>query len=276
VEFWFSEKQTKNFGISCRIEKILHKETTEYQELAVIDTLQFGRMLVLDEAVQTTIKDEFVYHEMITHIPLFTHGNPERALIVGGGDGGAIREMLKHPSIKEAHLVEIDGRVVDLSREFLPEISVALDDPRVKVFIKDGIEHVRNSKGYYDIIIVDSTDPIGPAVGLFAKEFYNSIYEALREDGIFVAQTESPYFNQDLIKRVFGDIKDIFPIAMLYTANIPTYPSGYWSFSMGSKKNNPRDIILDKVNFDTRYFNAEIFKSAFALPNFVKEIIEEV
>lgn len=277
MEFWFTESQSKNLNIQCRIEKILHMEKTPYQELAIVDTPQFGRMLVLDKAIQTTIKDEFVYHEMITHVPLFTHANPERALIVGGGDGGAIREIIKHSSIKEAHLVEIDGKVVEMSQKYLPEISCALDDPRVSVHIKDGIEHVKNTKNYYDVIIVDSTDPVGPAVGLFANEFYKSIYESLKDDGIFVAQTESPFFNQDLISRVFADIKSIFPITRLYTANIPTYPSGFWSFTMGSKKYDPiHKDNLKPVSFDTKYYTNKIFSSAFSLPRFVEELVGEI
>lgn len=272
---WFSELQTPNLGISCRIKATLHSEKTEFQDLMVIDTEAFGRMLLLDGIIQTTVKDEFVYHEMITHVALNTLKNPKRVLVVGGGDGGSIREIIKHPSIEKATLVEIDRRVVEVSKEYLPEISEGLQDPRVEIIFDDGIKHVRDNKNTYDLIVVDSTDPIGAAVGLFAKEFYVSVYEALTEDGIFVAQTESPFFEEKLIKRVLGDVRDIFPIGKLFLANIPTYPSGLWSFTLGSKKYDPEKA--DMANFttlNTRYYTPEIHKTAFILPPFVQDIVK--
>jgi spermidine synthase len=178
MELWYTEKQTENQGLSCKITETLHTEQTEYQHLAVIDTLQWGKMLTLDGLVMTTDKDEFVYHEMITHVGLFTHPNPEHVCVIGGGDGGAIREIMKHPSVKTATLVEIDGRVVENCRKFFPYISSELDNPKVTVKIDDGIKHIAESKDKYDMIIVDSTDPIGPAVGLFAKEFYQNVFAA--------------------------------------------------------------------------------------------------
>lgn len=212
MEMWFTEKQTEDLEITCRIVKTLHIEKTKYQELALIETPQFGRMLVLDGAIQTTEKDEFVYHEMITHVPLFTHPNPENVLVIGGGDGGTIREILKHSSVNKAVLVEIDERVVEISKKFLPTISNALDDPRAKVVIEDGIKYVKENKNQFDVIIIDSTDPVGPAVGLFAVDFYRAVHEALRDGGIIVAQTESPFYNQELISKVYKNIRSIFPI----------------------------------------------------------------
>ena len=199
MDLWFTEYQTKNIGITCKTTKTYHSETTKFQEMSLIETSQFGRMLVLDGTIQTTIEDEFVYHEMITHIPLFTHKNPKKALVIGGGDGGAIREIIKHPSIEKAVLVEIDEGVVEISKKYLPEISCALDNEKVEVIIDDGIKYVNEHKNEFDIIMVDSTDPVGPAVGLFALDFYKSIYECLKDDGIFVAQTESPFFHKELI-----------------------------------------------------------------------------
>lgn len=275
MELWYTEYQTKGVGITCKTTKTYHTEKTEFQDMALIETEQFGRMLVLDGTVQTTIEDEFVYHEMITHVPLFTHKNPKKALVVGGGDGGAIREILKHPSIEKAVLCEIDGRVVEISKQFLPEISCALDDPRAEVIVDDGIKYVQDHKNEFDVIMVDSTDPVGPAVGLFAVDFYKAIFECLKEDGIFVAQTESPFFHKELIKNVYNDVKSIFPIARLYTCSIPTYPSGYWSFTMGSKKYDPLETDVSKIPaVDTKYYCAEIHKSIFALPKFVADIIK--
>lgn len=275
MELWYTEFQTPAVGITCKTGKTYHTEKTEFQEMALIETEQFGRMLVLDGTVQTTIEDEFVYHEMITHVPLFTHDNPKKALVIGGGDGGAIREIIKHPSIEKAVLVEIDGRVVEISKQYLPEISCALGDKRVEVRIDDGIKYVQDHKNEFDVIMVDSTDPVGPAVGLFAVDFYKAIYECLKEDGIFVAQTESPFFHKDLIRNVYRDVKSIFPIARLYTCAIPTYPSGYWSFTMGSKKHDPLQTDISKIPaLDTKYYCAEIHKAVFALPKFVSDLVK--
>lgn len=272
---WFSELQTPSLAISCRTKATLHSEKTEFQDLMVIDTEAFGRMLLLDGVIQTSVKDEFVYHEMITHVALNTLKNPKRALVVGGGDGGSIREILKHKSIEKATLVEIDRRVVEVSKEYLPEISIGLQDPRVEIIFDDGIKHVKEHKNTYDLIVVDSTDPVGPAVGLFAKEFYASVYEALTDEGILVAQTESPFFNADLIKRVMKDVRDIFPIGKLFLAHIPTYPGGCWSFTLGSKKYDPEQVDpAGMPELDTKYYSPEIHKAAFVLPPFVKEIIE--
>lgn len=273
MDLWYTEFQTPNVGITCKTKKTYHHEKTEFQEMALIETEQFGRMLVLDGTVQTTIVDEFVYHEMISHIPLFTHANPKKALVIGGGDGGAIREILKHPSIEKAVLVEIDGRVVEVCKEHLPEISCALSDPRVEVRIEDGIKYVHEHKNEFDVITVDSTDPVGPAVGLFAIDFYKAIFESLKEDGIFVAQTESPFFHKELIKKVFGDVSSLFPITRLYTCAIPTYPSGFWSFTMGSKKYDPLKTDISKIpDIDTKYYCPEIHQGAFALPKFAKDL----
>ncbi|MGE4282911.1 MAG: polyamine aminopropyltransferase [Clostridia bacterium] len=275
MELWYTEKQTPSVGITCKVSKTYHTEKTEFQDMALIETEQFGRMLVLDGTVQTTIKDEFVYHEMITHIPLFTHANPKKVLVVGGGDGGAIREILKHPSVEKAVLVEIDRAVVEVSKKYLPEISCALDDPRVEVIVTDGIKYVQDHKNEFDLITVDSTDPVGPAVGLFALDFYKSIFEALKEDGIFVAQTESPFFNNDLISRVFKDIKSVFPITRLYLCSIPTYPSGLWSFTLGSKKYDPMQVDESKIpELDTKYYSPRIHKSVFALPKFAEDLVK--
>ncbi|NSW90436.1 MAG: polyamine aminopropyltransferase [Firmicutes bacterium] len=275
MELWYTEYQTPAVGLTCKVKKTYFTEKTEYQELALIETEQFGKMLVLDGTVQTTIEDEFVYHEMITHIPLFTHKNPKNILVVGGGDGGAIREVLKHESVQKVILAEIDRQVVEVSMEFLPEISCGLKDSRVEVNFTDGIKYVKEHKDEFDIIIIDSTDPVGPAVGLFTLDFYKSIYEALKLDGIFVAQTESPFFHKDLIRKVFTDVRAVFPITRLYTCSIPTYPSGYWSFTMGSKKYDPLETdtsLLPLIN--TRYYCPEIHKAVFKLPRFVSEIIK--
>lgn len=272
---WFTEKQTNDFGITAKVKRTLHTERTDLQSLAMIETEEWGNMLVLDDMVMTTQKDEFVYHEMIAHVPLFTHPNPKHVLVVGGGDGGVIREILRHPSVEKAVLVEIDGKVIEYSKKYLPEIAGKLNDSRVEVKITDGFAHIAESEAAYDIILVDSTEPVGPAVSLFTKGFYAGIAKALKEDGIFVAQSDNPWFKADLIQQVYKDVKEIFPITKLYTANIPTYPSGLWTFTMGSKTHDPLSVQADRFHkIDTKYYTEEIHQACFVLPKFVKDLTE--
>ncbi|MDF9409556.1 MAG: Spermidine synthase [Pelotomaculum sp. PtaB.Bin013] len=274
MDLWFEEYQTKDMVISCRVLRTLHQEKTPFQELAVLDTVEFGRMLVLDDVIQTTIKDEFVYHEMITHVALNTHAKPVKVLIIGGGDGGAVREVVKHQSVEKVVLCEIDGAVVEASKKYLPEISCALENNKAEIVIDDGIKHVRNNKNTYDIIIIDSTDPVGPAEGLFSAAFYKDIFDSLNEEGIFVAQTESPFFNDSLVQRIFKDVSGIFPLTRLFLANVPSYPGGLWTFTMGSKKYDPLDVDIEKIeSMNTKYYSPAIHRSCFILPPFVKKLL---
>ncbi len=273
MELWFTEKQTPDLSLSCRIDRTLVREKTDYQDLAIVDTLQYGRMLVLDGCVMTTEKDEFVYHEMIAHVPLATHPDPRKVLVVGGGDGGVIRESLRHPSVERAVLAEIDGKVIERSREFLPSIASALSDPRVTLAVGDGVKHVREHRGEYDVIVCDSTDPIGPAVGLFSKDFYADCREALTPEGIFVAQSESPFLHGDLIAGVARDLAAAFPIARLYWAVIPTYPGAMWTFAIGSKKRDPATDFR-RVELPTKYYSPDIHRAAFVLPPFVAKLLK--
>jgi spermidine synthase len=275
MELWFTEKQTDAFGITAKVKETLVTEKTQFQDLAMIDTAEWGRMLVLDGMVMTTVRDEFVYHEMVTHPALFTHPNPKRVLVVGGGDGGAIREVLKHPSVEEAVLVDIDGKVIEYSKQYLPEIACELDNPRVKVIVGDGYMHIHENKNAYDVIMVDSTEPVGPAVELFTRGFYQGIYEALKEDGIFVAQTDNPWFKADLIRSVYRDVKEIFPIVRVYAANVPTYPSGLWTFTMGSKTHDPLEVDESAIpEIESKYYTPQLHKAAFVLPRFVENLLK--
>lgn len=274
LDLWFTERQTKDMKISVRVKKTLHQELTPFQSLAVLDTEQFGRMLTLDNIIQTTVKDEFVYHEMITHVALNTHAAPKKVLVIGGGDGGAVREIIKHQCVGKAVHCEIDGAVIEASRRFLPEISCAMDDPRVEIIVDDGIKHVQENKNTYDVIMVDSPDPIGPAVGLFSVSFYKDIFASLKEDGIFVAQTESPFFNRDLIPGLYRDISGIFPVTRLFLAVVPTYPGGLWTFTMGSKKYDPLEVDISGIpQLDTKYYSPDMHRACFVLPPFVKELL---
>ena len=275
MELWFTEKQTPALGLTCKVRRTLLEEQTPYQHLAILETEQFGRMLVLDGMVQTTEKDEFVYHEMIAHVALNTHPNPRRVAVIGGGDGGTVREVLKHRSVEQVVLIEIDRRVVEACREYLPSISCALSDPRVEVRVADGVEHIRSAENEYDVVLIDSTEPVGCAVGLFSAPFYRDVARALREDGIMVAQTESPFVNQDVIRRSNAGIRASFPITRLYLASIPTYPSGLWSFTLGSKRYDPLEVDPASIPpLETRYYTPHIHHAAFRLPRFVEELVE--
>ncbi|WP_094096311.1 polyamine aminopropyltransferase [Paenibacillus physcomitrellae] len=275
MELWFTEKQTPSFGITMKVTETFVTEKTDFQDLAMIETEEFGRMLVLDGMVMTTLKDEFVYHEMVAHPVLFTHPNPKQVLVVGGGDGGVIREILKHPEVEKAVLVEIDGKVIEYSKQYLPEIAGELENPRVEVLVNDGYMHILESKNKYDVIMVDSTEPVGPAAPLFERGFYQGIYEALKEDGVFVAQTDNPWFKADLIQKVNQDVKEIFPIVRVYGANIPTYPSGLWTFTMGSKVHDPLQVDISRLpELETRYYTPRLHQAAFVLPKFVEDLVK--
>lgn len=276
LELWYTEKQTDAFGITAKVKKTLHTEQTPFQKLDMLETEEWGNMLTLDGMVMTTERDEFVYHEMVAHVPLFTHPNPKQVLVVGGGDGGVIREVVKHPEVEKVTLVEIDGQVIETSKVHLPHIASAFDHPKVEVIVGDGFMHIAESANAYDVIMVDSTEPVGPAVKLFEKGFYEGISRALKEDGLFVAQTDNPWFKADLIRQVYGDVSEIFPITRLYTANIPTYPSGLWTFTMGAKTHDPLKVEEERFRpFETKYYTKEIHHAAFALPKFVKDLTQK-
>ena len=233
-------------------------------------------MLVLDGVFQTSIFEEYVYHEMIAHVPLYIHPNPKKVLVIGGGDGGTVREVVRHDTVEKVEMVEIDGMVVDVCKKYLPEISSALNEPNPKLDLKigDGIQHMADATNEYDVIIVDCSDPIGPGEGLFTPEFYRNVYKALKEDGLFVQQTESPFYHRELIKRIQKDVKAIFPITDLYLAHIPIYPGGCHCFTLGSKKYGPKDADTSRQTMEMRYHNAEVQQGCFALPNFVRELMK--
>lgn len=273
---WITEEQTPHLHLSTEVDKVMYSGQSDFQKIEVAHSLQYGNMLVLDGVFQTSEKEEFVYHEMMAHVPLFLHPNPKRVLIIGGGDGGVARECVRHPEVESVTMVEIDGKVVELAKEFLPTISQAMREnhPKLIVTIGDGLAHVRDKEDYYDVIIVDCSDPIGPGEGLFQEPFYKDVYKALKEDGLFVQQTESPFLHQSLIHDVFEVVDRNFPMTRLYTAFIPLYPAGMHCFTMGSKKYDPLNWTPNRPKtFKTKYYNEDIQKAAFALPNFVFDIL---
>lgn len=276
MDLWVTEKQTDSMAISFKVIKTLHSETTEFQQLDVVETEQFGRMLLLDGIIQTTVQAEFVYHEMMAHVPLNTHPNPQKVLVIGGGDGGVIREVIKHPSVSEAVLCEIDRRVVEVSKEYFPEISCGLSDPKVTVLYADGIKHVKDNPNTYDVIIVDSTDPIGPAVELFSEDFYRSVSVALKENGILVAQTESPFVTPELVTNCYKRISNVFPVTKVYLSYIPEYPTGMWSMTMGSKTADPEKVDVSQIpSCPTKYYTPQLHTAAFVLPKFVQDLLKK-
>ena len=282
MELWFTEKQNRHLNLSVQVKEVLEKKTSSYQDIVVLDTAPFGRMLVLDGFIQVTEIDEFIYHEMIVHVPLVTHGKPENILIVGGGDGGSVREALRHPTVKKVTLVEIDREVVEVSRRFFPEISASLSDARVSVIYEDGVsflqDQAKDQAASYDVIVVDSTEPVGPAESLFSYQFYDNAAKALHRDGVLVAQTESPFHNRQLVYSSYQYIKELFPVADLYLAPVPSYPGGLWSFALGSLKKDPRQCQYAETSTkdalkDCRYYSSQMHGSAFALPPFLKNLL---
>ena len=273
---WFTEYWTDNVGITFRVKEV-KKIKSKFQEIAVLDTYEFGKMLVLDGLVQTTEKDEFIYHEMISHPALFLHPEPKKVLVIGGGDGGTVREVLKHSSVEEVHLCEIDEDVISVAKKYFPSISCELTNPKVKIFIEDGNKFLDEHRNSYDVIIMDNSDPVGASEVLFKAEFYKKVKEALKKDGIMVAQTESPILQRKYFKNAVSEIKKVFKNVGVYLAYIPTYPSGMWSFTIASDEVNifNLDKKVDIKNLETQYFNIDIFKSLYVLPTFVKKIIDE-
>ena len=282
MQLWFSEPHSKHVKFSVQVERQLYSAQSEFQRIDVFDSKEFGRFLTLDGIMMLTERDEFIYHEMITHVALAVHPNPERVLVVGAGDGGVIRELCRYSHIKHIDLVEIDAMVVEVAREFLPQTSCSLDDPRVHIHFADGLKHVRRCEDVYDIIIVDSTDPFGPGEDLFTKEFYGNCYKALKEDGIMVNQHESPFYEQDAeaMQRAHKRIVTTFPISRVYQAHIPTYPSGHWLFGFASKKYHPvKDLNVaawQAHGLKTRYYTPKLHVGSFYLPAYVEELLKDV
>lgn len=280
MELWYTENHTENVAFSIKIKEHLYTKKSPFQQIDVLDTYEFGKLLTIDGLIMVTEKDEFIYHDMITHVAMATNSNIKKVLVIGAGDGGTVRELTRYKTIEKIDMVEIDKVVVDASREFLDFTASKLDDERVNLYFEDGIKFVEGKESVYDLIIVDSTDPIGPGEGLFTTEFYKNCYKALTEEGILVNQNESPYYEKDAREmiRASRKIKNIFPIAKVYQTHIPTYPSGHWLFGFASKKWDPvKDLDAKRWNdlgIKTKYYNTDIHVGAFALPNYVKEMIE--
>ncbi|MDO9507922.1 MAG: polyamine aminopropyltransferase [Thermovirgaceae bacterium] len=274
TDLWFTEYQTPNLRLGLRITSILANRRTPYQHLLVADTEQYGRVMALDGAIQVTEKDEFTYHEMLSHIALAAHPNPRKVLVVGGGDGGTAREASRHSSVEEVNLVDIDQQVIDASREFFPALSAGLDNPRVKVFAMDALQFIRERRNEFDVVLVDSTDPVDFAEGLFLEPFYRDVFNSLTDDGFIVAQTESPFAEPAILSSAVSEMRKVFPLVKVYWGAMPTYPTGMWTYAIGSKRHDPVDI-RSEIPVGTRYYSKDMHRASFVLPPFLEEIINE-
>ena len=279
---WFSELHTPNAKFSIRVDRQLYNGQSEFQRIDVFDSKEFGRFLTLDGYMMLTEKDEFIYHEMITHVPMAVHPNARRVLVIGAGDGGVIRELCRYDKVEYIDMVEIDPLVVEVCKKYLPQTACRLDDPRVHFHYEYGLKLVRTQEDAYDLIIVDSTDPFGPGEGLFTKEFYGNCFKALHDDGIMVNQHESPFYENDAaaMQRAHKRIVESFPISRVYQAHIPTYPSGHWLFGFASKKYHPvHDLDAVRWNLlglSTKYYTTQLHVGAFALPAYVERMLRDV
>jgi len=272
---WFYEHYKDLSAIGIHIQELIHEEKSPFQSIKVYDTVGHGRLLTLDDMVMLTEVDEFVYHDLLSHIPLCAHADPKDVLVVGGGDGGSVREVLKHPGVTRVVQCEIDERVTRVCQEFIPAVAGSLQDPRVELIFADAVEYVRAHPASFDAILVDSTEPIGPAANLFGRDFMVDLQRALRPGGVISAQTESPFYAADTVRAVFGVLRGVFSEVRAYYGAIPTYPSGCWTFALASDSRTPAMIDLQRARaLKSRYFNAGIASGAFALPEFIRQLVE--
>lgn len=282
MEMWFSEHHTPDVKLSIRVDRQLYTGQSDFQRIDVFDSKEFGRFLTLDGYMMLTERDEFIYHEMITHVPMAVHPAARRILVIGAGDGGVVRELCRYPEVERIDMAEIDPLVVEVCRNYLPKTACRLDDPRVHIYYEDGLKFIRSREEEYDLVIVDSTDPFGPGEGLFTREFYGNCYKALKEDGIMVNQHESPFYPEDALacQRAHRRIVESFPISRVYQAHIPTYPSGHWLFGFASKRYHPVDDLRATAwnlrGLKTGYYTTRLHGGAFMLPAYVEGLLKDV
>ncbi len=282
MELWFTEKHTKDGKFSIKVDRQIYSGQSEHQRIDVFESTEFGRFLTLDGSMRLTEKDEFIYHEMIVHTPMAVHPHVQNVLVIGAGDGGVVRELSRYKSIEHIDMVEIDEQVVEVCKKYLPSTASCLEDPRVHIYYQDGLKYIRTKENEYDLVIIDSSDPFGLGEGLFTKEFYGSCYNILKDDGIMVNQHESSFYREDALamQNAHRKIFQCFPITKIYQAHIPTYPSGYWLFGFASKKYHPindfNGMKWDSIGLKTNYYNTRLHLGAFALPNYVEELLKNV
>ena len=275
---YYHEITPAGFGIAIKAGKVLFSDKSDFQKVEIFETdSQLGRVLTLDDLMMTTEGDEFHYHEMIAHIPMMHHKCPKSVLVIGGGDGGTVREVLKHKTVERVVLCEIDGMVIEACKKYLPTIACELDNPKVEIRVADAIEYIKDKKNEFDIVLIDSTDPMGPGEGLFTEEFYTNVKNSLKEGGIVAAQSESPVANKEEIKKMYNLLKKVFLVCSTYTSNIPTYPGGYWAWAFCSKDVKPLSYFAEDRYEDIvkscKIYNRDYHNARFALPNYLKELL---
>ncbi|MBU0520126.1 polyamine aminopropyltransferase [bacterium] len=275
---WFKEITENATGVLYRITKKLHESQSQYQKVEMFETAAFGKLLALDGAVMLTEAHEFIYHDMLVHIPMLSHPEPKRVLIVGGGDGGTAREVLKHRTVETVDMVEIDVEVVEVSKRYLADLACKLDDPKLNLYIQDAIEFVHDKEDIYDVVLVDSTDPIGPGEGLFNRSFYRDVFNILKPDGIVAVQSESPFLLGREVPQIFTKLQSVFPLTRLYWAPMPCYPYGTWTFTYCSKSGMEpiirRTDEAEEIEDECKYYNRKIHQASFVLPNFIRKLTE--
>lgn len=282
MELWFTEKHTKDGKFSIKVDRQLYSGQSEHQRIDVFDSVEFGKFLTLDGSMRLTEKDEFIYHEMIVHVPMAVHPHVKKVLVIGAGDGGVVRELTRYETIEHIDMVEIDELVVEICKKYLPSTASCLEDSRVDIYYQDGLKFIRTKENEYDLVIIDSTDPFGLGEGLFTKEFYGNCFNVLKDDGIMVNQHESPFYKEDAIamQNAHKKIFESFPITKIYQAHIPTYPSGYWLFGFASKKYHPVNDFdgskWDSKGLTTNYYNTRLHLGAFALPNYLEQLLKNM
>ena len=279
MELWYTDQHTKNVHFSMKVEQQIASFRSEFQEIEILKSVEFGKVLVLDGELMLTQKDEFIYHEMITHVSMAVHPDVKNVLVIGAGDGGTIRELTKYETIEHIDMVEVDQAVTTICMEHFSEMACKLSDPRVHMYFEEGLRFVRMKKDAYDLIIVDCADPYGPAEGYFTREFYGNCFQALHEDGILINQHESPYYSghSRTVQKAHKQITLVYPYSTVYQCHIPSYPSGHWLFGFASKKYDPlKDLNEEKWNrlgIQTKYYNTDLHKGSFYLPTYVKELL---
>ena len=279
MELWYTDQHTKDVRFSMKVIRQIASQQSENERIDILDTAEYGRVLVLDGELFLTEKDEFIYHEMLAHVPMAVHPHVRNVLVIGSGDGGTVRELVKYRSVNRIDVVQSDKDLVTLAMAHLTFCSAAFRDRRVHLHIEEGLRFVRGMVNEYDLIIVDSADPYGPAEGLFTREFYGNCWKALKADGILINQHESPFYSEhsQSVRNAHRHIATVFELSMIYQGHIPSYPSGHWLFGFASKKYHPlKDLharAWNALRIPTRYYNADLHRGCFALPTYVRELL---
>ena len=282
MDYWFSEHHTENVKFSVKVDKHLFTNETDLGRVDIFESPEFGKFLAVDGYIIFTEKDEFIYDEMLSHVPMAVNPKAKSVLVFGSGDGGVVEEFLKYDTIERTDLVEVNEGVIEACRLYFPETSGCLDDPRVTTYTENALRFIRHIDREYDIIVVDSAGFYGPGESLLTREFYGSCFKALSDDGIMVNQHQSPFYDDDRLEtqRAHKRIVDIFPISKIYQAHIPTYPSGYWLFGFASKKYHPTDDLKaeewNRLGIRTDYYTTRLHRGCFALPAYVERMLKEV